>query len=42
MIFKGFVKTQKAAGVNGIINLVNLGAVHMRWAGPDTWAGSAR
>ena len=42
IIFKGFVKTQKAAGVNGIIILVNLGAVHMRWAGPDTWADSAR
>ena len=24
IILKGFVKTQKAAGVNGIINLVNL------------------
>ena len=24
IIFKGFVKTQKAAGVNGIINPVNL------------------
>ena len=30
IIFKGFAKTQKAAGVNGIINLDNLEAVHMR------------
>ena len=36
------MKTQKAAVANGIINLVNLGAVHMRRAGPDTWAGLAR
>ena len=32
IIFKGFVKTQKAAGVNGIINLVNLEVFHgMLW-----------
>ena len=42
IIFKGFVKTQKAAGANEIINLVNLGGVHMRWADPASWAGSAR